>query len=1214
MSESHEFTCFLMGGQSRLIQCAEILLQKGHKICGVISAEPSIQRWTKKKNLRQIMPSADIVGLLEQQHFDLFFSIDNFWTVPNDILTLPRKYAINFHDAPLPKYAGVNATNWAILKGESVHGVTWHVMTDQIDAGDILKQETFPISDGETALTLNAKCYEKSIQCFAELIDELSEGREKPIQQDLENRTYFPRWKRPSVACTVDWTHSAEEIYALFCGLDYGTYPNPLGLPKLFLGDQAVIVKQIEVLESKLFLAPGTITQVTDETINVATRTHEVTLREFISFDNKPLAPSLFLMTSGLREGDVLPILEAERTDTITRINSALCKHEDFWADRLASLEPIEIPYAKRRVSSSDNKQYIKERFSTFTPTPASREVSENPGDFVMAAFALYLSRIGGKETFDVNFRDVSLQQELSGNESFFASHVPLRIEMEYEQGFREFYKAVQQQIELIRAHGSYARDLLLRDPGLREAFCHNAIAGLPVTIERVESLSGYQPKCDAELVVVIPDHGKECHWLYDKEVLDTTAIDRMRDQFKVLLNDIASGRDRSIGELSIIPEQECHMILTEWHGPNMEYPQDTCLHHLFEAQAKRTPDAEALVFENERLTYRRLNRRANQVAHQLRALGVGPETLVGLCVERSLEMIIGILGILKSGGAYVPLDPTYPQERLTFMLEDTQASVILTQRSLIASLPAHSAEILCLDAPDLEAASDDAKADENPVSDVKPENIAYVIYTSGSTGNPKGVLIPHGNVTRLFDATESWFNFGRKDVWTLFHSYAFDFSVWEMWGALLYGGRLVVVPYEISRSPKEFYKLLKKEHVTVLNQTPSAFYQLIQTEESLPSEGKLSLRLIIFGGEALELKNLKPWINRHGDQRPQLVNMYGITETTVHVTYRPISNKDVQSGQGSVIGEPIPDLQLYVLDRNLMPVPIGVAGELYVGGAGLARGYLNRPELTAERFIPDPFTETPEARLYKTGDLARFLPNRDLEYLARADLQVQIRGFRVELGEIEAVLAELESVNRTVVVVREDQPGDQRLVAYFVPPSDHPVNITELRNHLRTKLPDYMIPQHIVKLENIPLTINGKVDRRALPAPPEDRQTQETYVAPQNEVERIVAEIWQEVLHVKNIGIRDSFFELGGHSLLLVKMLSKLQEAFANELSIVDMFRHPTIETLAKFLTQKKKVGPSFAATYDIVNKQKESLKRQKRLATVRRYFDEQRHHSFRR
>jgi len=692
----------------------------------------------------------------------------------------------------------------------------------------------------------------------------------------------------------------------------------------------------------------------------------------------------------------------------------------------------------------------------------------------------------------------------------------------------------------------------------------------------------------DAELLLRIE---------YDEERFDQTTVRHMLGHVRTLLEGMITNVNLPAADLPYLTSAEQQQLLVGWNQTWTGGPIKQCIHQGFEQHVKVRPDNIALVFENRTLSYRELNRVANRVAHRLRGMGVGPDTLVGLCAQRSFELVVGILGILKSGGAYVPLDPAYPKERLEFILKDTQASVLVTQENLKADLPRHSAKILFLDAPDMASGFDDATADENPVSGVEPKNLAYVVYTSGSTGKPKGVLVTHSNVKRLFDATESWFRFGPEDVWTLFHSCTFDFSVWEMWGALFYGGRLVVVPYEVSRSPKAFYKLLAKERVTVLNQTPSAFRQLIQAEEAIGVDDVQVLRLIIFGGETLELRSLKAWINRHGDTNPQLVNMYGITETTVHVTYRRITVEDVQNGQGSVIGVPILDLQVYVLNRNLQPVPIGVPGELYVGGAGLARGYLSRPELTEERFIPNPFNNRPDARLYKTGDIGRYLPNGDLEHLGRADQQIQIRGFRVELGEIETALTEHGAIAQAVAIAREDQPGDQRLIAYFVRKPHDAVNVTALRKHLQTKLPEYMIPQHFVEIDTLPLTQNGKLDRRNLPAPKEADYVDETYVAPRNEVEKIIADIWQEFLNIKKVGVQNTFFDLGGHSLLLVKMLNKLQESFDKELSIVDLFRHPTISTLAKFLTQGLNGGSSLSTTHNLIEKQKASFNRQQKL-----------------
>jgi amino acid adenylation domain-containing protein len=511
-----------------------------------------------------------------------------------------------------------------------------------------------------------------------------------------------------------------------------------------------------------------------------------------------------------------------------------------------------------------------------------------------------------------------------------------------------------------------------------------------------------------------------------------------------------------------------------EWNDTAAEYPKDKCLHELFAAQAARTPDAVAVVYEDRHLTYGELERRSNQLAHHLRGLGVGPEVIVALCIERSLEMVIGLLGILKAGGAYLPLDPSYPQERLAYMLTDARTPVLVTQAALVAQLPAHGARVVRLDVDRDEIAAHPVTA---AVSGTQPDNLAYVIYTSGSTGKPKGAMITHACVARLLSATEAWFGFGPTDVWTLFHSYAFDFSVWEMWGALAYGGRVVVVPFSVSRAPEEFYNLLRREGVSVLNQTPSAFHGLSQV--SLTAERLPKLRLIIFGGEALSLASLKPWFAHHGDEQPRLINMYGITETTVHVTYRALCQADLLLAAHSVIGRPIPDLQVYLLDRHLSLVPIGVGGELYVGGTGLARGYLGRAGLTADRFVPNPFGHG--ERLYRTGDLARWRADGELEFLGRIDHQVKVRGYRIELGEIEATLAAHPAVQSAVAIAVDRSPTDRVVVAYIVPRAGERALSAELSAFAREMLPSYMVPRTFRTVDALPLGPSGKVDRRTL-------------------------------------------------------------------------------------------------------------------------------------
>ncbi len=586
-------------------------------------------------------------------------------------------------------------------------------------------------------------------------------------------------------------------------------------------------------------------------------------------------------------------------------------------------------------------------------------------------------------------------------------------------------------------------------------------------------------------------------------------------------------------------------------------------LNALFEEQVERVPNSVAVTCERLNVTYRELNARANALAHVLRGLGVGAETIVGIYMERSIDLIVALLATHKAGGAYLPIDPACPRERLAFMLEDARALVLLTQTSFITDFPPTKARVVCVDSPN-QTPTPDKACIEDLAPLATPEHLAYVIYTSGTTGRPKGTLVTHRNVVRLLSATDSWFRFSEQDVWTFFHSNAFDFSVWEIWGALLFGGRLVVVPYLVSRSPEAFYQLVATERVTVLNQTPSAFYQLIQAEETVGPK-TLALRYVIFGGEALTMRNLRPWYERHAARQPKLVNMYGITETTVHVTYRPLSPEDLNSG--SVVGEPIPDLRVYILDARHELATIGVAGEIYVGGPGLARGYLHCPDLTAERFIPDPFGDKPGARLYRTGDLGRLLPGGEIEYLGRIDHQVKIRGFRIELGEIESSLCQHPSVREAVVLAREDALGEKRLAAYVV--LDQPIARSELRSYLKRQVPEYMVPTVFMILDKMPLTSNGKVDRKALSTHEQQPMPSQNYVPPQTDMELTIARIVQKVLFVEQVSAEENFFDLGVHSLLLARLHQRLCNELDQQIPIVSLFEHPSIRLLARHLSQ---------------------------------------------
>ncbi|HWI61503.1 MAG TPA: amino acid adenylation domain-containing protein, partial [Symbiobacteriaceae bacterium] len=731
-----------------------------------------------------------------------------------------------------------------------------------------------------------------------------------------------------------------------------------------------------------------------------------------------------------------------------------LARHLTYWKERLGGeLPPLHLPTDRPRPTMP---AYRGARYSFSLGrelTAGLKGLSQKHGATLfmtlLAGYQTLLCRYTGQDDQIVGTPIANrFRSELEGLIGFFANTLALRTSLAGNPTFRELLGRVKETTLGAYQHQELPFEKLVEE--LQPARQTNQtplfqtvlvlqnspmpdlkVPGL--TMSPVEIYSG-TAKFDCLLSLRELDADLTGFVEYDAELFDEATIARMIAHWQNLLQGAVANPDATLRDLPLLTPSEAQQIRYEWNRPHLDYPAHTPLHQRFEAQAERTPENVAASCGDERLTYRELNRRANQLAHRLRRMGVGVESLVGIYLERNMDVVVAILGILKAGGAYLPLDPVYPRERLAHMLSDAAVSVVLTHAAMAADLPDTGAAHLCLDSDWPAIATEPATLVEAAVG---PENAAYVIYTSGSTGKPKGCVITHANVVRLFTATDHWYNFGPDDVWTLFHSYAFDFSVWELWGALLYGGRVIVVPYEVTRSPEAFYDLLARERVTVLNQTPSAFRQLINAEANL-GVGDLALRYVIFGGEALELQSLRPWFEQHGDRTPRLINMYGITETTVHVTYRPITLADLDQGLGSVIGCPIPDLQVYVLDGNRQLLPPGVPGEMYVGGAGLARGYLKRAELTAERFIPDPISGRPGARLYKTGDLARWRPDGDLEYLGRIDHQVKVRGFRIELGEIEAGLNLHDAVREAVVIPREDSPGDRRLVAYIVQDSEY--------------------------------------------------------------------------------------------------------------------------------------------------------------------------------
>ncbi len=849
-------------------------------------------------------------------------------------------------------------------------------------------------------------------------------------------------------------------------------------------------------------------------------------------------------------------------------------KDRGFWAEQFS--ETPELTTLKPRTS---NRLDLKARRKSFVlPEKLVGKIKSHCAEnrtsifsLFFAAMCIYLNRV--RDTEDITVGTPVLNRTNAREKrtiGMFISTVPLRIRMDSSLDFVAFSRLVDKTWFSVLKHQKYPYDCLVRDVRNRsngvEKLFDIAISyqnakmeqtGSGVAMETRWHFNEYQVE---SLYLHINDREDEGKILLNYDFLVDLFYDKeiefLHDHMIRLLWHALDNPKRQLSQVHMLSEKEMDRVLRQFNKTGASYPKEATVTSLFERQAEIHPDRPALKMNGEIMTYRQLNARANRLARHLRDRGVRPETIVGLLMPRCMEMLVAILAVVKAGGAYLPIDPQYPADRIDYMLNDSGSRLLLTAGNK-APGSGYDGEFLAVDQGDVLAADE---GDENNLPAVNaPEDLLYVIYTSGSTGRPKGAMIEHRNVVRLLFNDRFAFRFGPEDVWTLFHSYCFDFSVWEMYGAFLNGGLLVLVPRETAQDTGRFHSLLSQEGVTVLNQTPAAFYNLVHLDGQ-KEKRELSLRYVIFGGEALKPSLLKPFYRRY--PQTELINMYGITETTVHVTYLKLREQDLKNGISN-IGKPIPTTRTYVVDRHLNPLPIGVPGELCVSGDGVGRGYLNNPQLTAERFIDSPFE--PGERLYRSGDLVRFFPQGDMEYLGRIDNQVKIRGHRIELGEIESHLLAFEGIREAVVVTRDGALETKQLAAYFV--GERLIPEDAVRRFLEEMLPEYMIPVVLIQLEEMPINANGKVDRKRLPAAEDLAAAVEDIRVPETEAQESVARVWREVLGIETIGIHDNFFRLGGDSLAVVAVATRL----GTDVTFADLYEHPTICSLAGALAQKR-------------------------------------------
>jgi natural product biosynthesis luciferase-like monooxygenase protein len=1508
------FSTLILGEGTLLIPCAEILLRHKHKIQTIVSANEVIRRWAQEEKIRCVSRQDDVLSSMDGRPLDYLFSIANLSVIPARILALPRLGAINFHDGPLPRYAGLHATTWAILNQETSHGVTWHEMKETVDAGAILQQRVFALDPDETAFTLNRKCFRAGIDTFEELVGSLGDGALRALPQDLSERTYFAKHARPAAQACIDWTLPAEKIGAIVRSLDFGPYPNPLEVPKVLGGGSVLLVPKLQVLPAFSASPPGTVLAVDGNSVRVATSTNQVVIPQLLTLAGEAVNPAAAGITAGYR----FETLPADTAATLTRLGRSIVRHEEFWQQRLLELAPLELPSGYRGTST----QRAESRATAALVVPPAPTLAGEPTDFLTAALILCLARTTGRTSFDIGFGHVGLEESLSGGERFFALQVPVHVALDSDGSVNAALGAVLKELASARANQTYARSLVARTPELRGRDIR-----LPIGIlQRDEP----EDAADNDLTIAVARDGCTTHWTYRTPVFDHARILELQRAFTTFLQHLTAHLDAPLAYVPLLTDAERERLLVTWNATHKVYPDDTTVHELFEQQVKRTPDAVALVCGDRQRSYDELNRAANQLARHLRNLGAGPEVLVGICLERSIDLLTGVYGILKAGAAYVPLDPAYPADRLASMVEDAELPILLTQHALLHRLPPHHAKVVCIDT---DWGSTAREPEDDLDSGVTGSNLSYVIYTSGSTGRPKGVMVEHRNVTNFFAGMDDCIPHSPPGTWLAATSLSFDISVLELFWTLargftvvlhggaekgartagidfslfyfasdegenaahkyalllegakfadqhgfaavwtperhfgafggLYpnpavtsaalaaitksiglragscvsplhnpiriaeewsvvdnisGGRVGISfasgwqPNDFVLQPEQFagrqdtmfrsidmvrrlwrgetLRFPGPDHKEVEVRTlprpvqaelpvwvtvagnPETFrragaggfrilthllgqsveqmaeklsiYRQAWREHGHPGHGYVTLMLHTFVGDdddnvreavrepmidylasALDLTEQAAWsfpafkerasatgqtlsqmfaaqsltpeeksavlshaferyfetsglfgtvdtclamvqrlkgigidelaclidfgvasstvlqhlehlnrlreragavpahtagpsaipalIVRHkvthlqctpsmaslltADRESRvalrglrammvggeaisapraqslgelvlgkLINMYGPTETTVWSATYTVAGDETTIP----IGRPIANTALYILDHHMQPVPIGTPGDLYIGGKGVARGYWKRPDLTADRFVSDPFGG-PDGRLYRTGDVAAYRSDGNVEFLGRSDDQVKLRGYRIEPGEIEALLDGHPAVGKSVVLAREDTPGDKRLVAYVTPSGTSGVPVKDLRDHLRAKLPEFMVPAQFVEIREFPLTPNLKINRKALPPPgatpvpvvQEGSDPSEGL----SSLERQLVSIWQEVLGVHRIGVHDDFFDLGGHSLLTVQLHRCISPLVDRRVAIADLFRYSTVHKLAAFL-----------------------------------------------
>jgi len=1143
--------CYIIGETIVLSDCGEILIEHGFEILGILTDAIETKSWAAKKGIASYPLKGKIISILSEKPFDFLFSIINKKILAPDILSLPKVLAINYHDAPLPKYAGINSNTWAIVHQEKEYGITWHEMVEKLDAGSILEQPQFELLGDETVIDLNLKCYNAAIESFRVLVDKIITGKLTYTEQNLAQRSYVSKSKKPAAGGILQWQNTAEVIYATFRGLRFFPFDNPVACPKIKIDDELYICDTLRIAsEDNSGSEIGDIIDCTSDLLSIATTFGKIIIENLLTIDGDKITLGEVISRHQLRTGIRLSTSTNTTNEKIKALHQDISKYEHFWTSQLSNVTPLNLPNWKSQ--GLTEQKYIYTELSY--PTSFKKFIQTFDYDEMhtfITLIVIYLCRISTQNKFSLAFSSQSLQNKVKALGFFFESFVPLNVNLKEGITFSEVYQLLYDKKEDLVKNIGYARDIKRRKKELREKLTTLSHISKKVAIHEIDSSEGPDAVLSAQLEFFLegPNPSTWGKIAYRPDKIQKQYAENINSQLHILFNSIATDPTAPIYSYPIATPSEVEQIFSEFNQKPI-IPIDYSLVDMFEKQVELYPKNIAVVYNEIELTYRQLSDKTDRVACFLKSkYQIHQDDIVALVLERSQWMIIGILGVLKAGAAYLPIAVEAPKKRTEHMLREAKVAVMLTDKNCHLTI----SEIQSTVAVEL---IENIRCEEikNLKPKVKPSDLAYIIFTSGSSGRPKGVMIEHAGVCNLIKYQIAQFNITTTDKILQFSTYTFDTSVEEIFLALVSGAALIMADKSSIMSTSKFQRLIELHKITVLD-LPPGFLRALD-KQPLSND----VRLIIIGGE----KPTEEDINYYS-QKQTLINGYGPTETTIVVTNHHYSNEIQHVPKNCIIGKPIAHTEILILDKYQNIMPVGVAGEICISGENVARGYLNIP--TSENFVKHPFDSS--KRMYKTGDIGQWLNDGNLKFLGRSDDQIKLRGFRIELGEIENILKNHPLINDCVVIVKMNQSGYEELIAYFDSTQTKKLNPTNLKEYTKEHLPSYMVPSLFILTDKIPKNANGKNDRMDLLN--RDISKGSTYgiiLPPTTSTERKILKIWKEILNYEHaISIDDIFMDIGGNSLLSVLLVNDVEKLFSIEIPFQEFMRIGSIRKMSSLV-----------------------------------------------